>query len=1149
MNTAFAAHARRREVRAGRGGWLAARAGSTRTTGLAVAALLSIAFAGVIIFYVTRAPRASSAGLDDQDAPAPPDIKDISKTVTPGSGFEVAGGKEQRVTFTDRNDPTRIAGQLGWDRLEPLEGKRYHLEQPRSMSFLKDGRIVYVRADRGRFVIPRQDQEPQSGTLSGNVEIRLFAPAPPGVRIDPERAEPILTARMDSVDFDTTTGEMRTASRVEGEGSFGRFAFTGMHAVTNQSEKRIELLEIDRGEMIVLRPNHLGPGGQRPSNAVVATAPANGSREIPAPAEKSAAIGAPPGPAPASTVTPPASATPSSQAPIDEVFYAALFSDDVRVVQGAKEISSDRLFSWARLVDGKLAPGATGEAVKSSGATRESGAARSSPSPPVLLVLSEPPSDSARDRPPAIPPLNLQESTPGQERDRAPLGTGNTSAPISESGVEPSPEALPSAQDGAPSTTPEQRGGGAVPPDRSDGDVTITWTGSLVMRAEKSRPAELAKDEVSFRFESDLPGGTRFAATDQNASGGATVVEYYATTRRVGLIGDETTPAVIRSENAGRLEASRVSVSVPTGVVDIASAGVLTQQKKPGEADASEAPRRVSWGESAQFLFDTRDGQMTGSLREAFLTGVVDARDGRGALNGGFLHATFIPSPRTSGQAVLRRIEVREGASAKDGRGGLLAAGELDLSFVPVRKGGAGIGESEPREFEARGGVHVEREGVTLDADKLRAGLASKSQGQSRKNDLDVTDVKADGLVRFTRRDGVTANADQLRADAVREIVELSGDHVSLSKGASSVSGTSMVLRGQDRSLEVFGEGVFEHNPGVPAPAAEGDADGPNPASDMGHVLATWKVGMAFSDATGILDAAGDVRATYSPDPLEQDRLAGERLHLELTPGAPSDGIASLDLGTKATKAGGEKRADDRRLLMASVTGSDLERADGKRASVESRAYRPNAELPDGRELESLLYLEGSMIVADNVAGTLHVPSEGMLLSFDKRNTPPKVEVVGEEPTTARGTARVRWTGDLNYEREAGIAAVRGGVRLDHAPIESRDKAELESEKLVVRFRDAEAMDSTGKRLIRGQFLGATATGAVWARSAGKELTSDQLEYDAASRTIVAIASEGNLAQMFDPKNPTPVTARRIFWDLAKDRVEIKDAGTITIPK
>lgn len=316
-------------------------------------------------------------------------------------------------------------------------------------------------------------------------------------------------------------------------------------------------------------------------------------------------------------------------------------------------------------------------------------------------------------------------------------------------------------------------------------------------------------------------------------------------------------------------------IGVATGVVDIPSGGVLVQDKSKADAEATDAiARRVAWGESAQFLFDTRDGQMTGALREAFLTGSVEARDAGATLKGGYLHATFIPSPRTDGQAVLRRIEVRDGATGNDGRGASLAAGELDLSFVPIRKGNAGIGESEPREFEARGGVRVERDGVTLDADKLRAGLASKSDSGPKKNDIEVTDVKADGTVRFTRRDGVTANADQLRADAVREIVELMGEHVSLSKGASSVNGTSMVLRGAERSLEVFGAGVFEHKPAAANPAGEAgasDNDAANPAKDLGHVLATWKGGMVFSDVSGVLDAAGDVRATYTPGPLEHE--------------------------------------------------------------------------------------------------------------------------------------------------------------------------------------------------------------------------------------------------------------------------------------
>lgn len=1118
-----------RKAHYGRGGWLRARAGSTRTAGLAVAAILSVAFAGLIVFYVLRGPRVSSAGLNGQEAPPPPDIKDISKKV--GNSSEqglIAGGDKQRVTFTDRNDPTRISGELGWDRLQPLEGKRYRIEQPRSFNYMKDGRVVYVRADQGQFVIPRQDQEPQSGTLSGHVEIRLFPGLPAGMKIDPDKGVPLLTARMDSVDFDSTTGEMRTASRVVGEGEFGEFAFTGLHVVTNQTERRVELLEIDRGEKIVLKPSRMrtGGGGAAPANVEAKVEPKTGVAD---------AAAKPVTPTPVNPATP--------AMPLDEVFYAAAFSEDVKVVQGAKEISSDRLRTWTHLIDGKLAPGATGDLEKLADKSASKEPDEAAPKPgeksiatPGGAIVAAPTTSVDQLGEPATPP---SQGTPPAT---LPSVTATPGDPSRAGAVEPQP--TPGPTSGLSSI-------------RSDEDVTITWTGPLVLKTEKDRPTELTKDEVSLRFESDLPGGTRFSATDQKASGSATNVDYFATTRRVALIGDDSTPAVVRSQGAGRVEAKHVAIGVATGVVDIASGGVLVQDKaRAGDEPASEGARRVAWGESAQFLFDTRDGQMTGALREAFLHGKVSASDGRSTLDGGFLHATFIPSPRTDGQAVLRRIEVRDGATGIDGRGASLAAGELDLSFVPIRKGDAGIGESEPREFEARGGVHVERDGVTLDADKLRAGLASRVESGARRNDIEVTDVKADGTVRFTRRDGVVANADQLRADAVAQIVELMGEHVSLSKGASSVNGTSMVLKGAERSLEVFGAGVFEHKSSgtVGAENAAIENDVGNPAQDLGHVLATWKGGMMFSDVTGVLDAAGDVQATYTPGPLEQDKLFGERLHLELTPansadGESSSGVASLDLGTKSSEPANAKKPDERKLLLASVTGSDLERADGKRASVESRSYRLNEDASEGRELESLVYLEGSMIVGDNTQGTLTVPSAGMMLSFDKRNTPPKVEVVGEEPTTARGTARVRWTNELTYERVPGLATLRGGVKLDHAPIESADKAELESEKLVVRFRDAESVNDKGMRMVRGQFLGATANGAVWARSMGKEITSDQLEYDAVARTIEAIASEGNLAQMFDPKNPTPMTARRIFWDLAKDRVEIKDAGTITIPR
>lgn len=1163
MSKLPAERARTRTARGGAGGTLRARAGSTRIAGLAVAAVLSLAFAGLIVFYVTRGPRVSSAGLDGQETPRPPDIKDIENAQATSGSAALAGGDVQVVTFTDRNDPTRVAGRLGWDRMEPLEGKRYRLENPRSFNFLRDGRVIYVRADSGNFVSPRQDQEPQSGTLSGNVEVRLFAASPKGTRVDPDKDVPTLVARMDTIDFDSTLGELTTDSRVVGHGDFGEFSFTGMHVVTNQTAHRVELLEIGRGERIVLKPKGLRRGGAARAEADAGQAVAlnetqpKASGEAPvvhAPIAGDQATGerAPRPPAPQPPVSEPAASrnpttgVPFVKAPdasvkaagvqdVNEQFYAAVFSDDVKVVQGDKEITSDRLRSWVRLVDDKLAPGATGETTESGkgssagdgdGARKDTrGDAGTRSGGEGKAATHTPARDWAVSQTPPTSPVNFDVVPMPGELRASDLAQGQVQG---QDGGQEAAVAQPAASaDGRLDLAP------------TGDDVTITWTGPLVLKAEKERPAPLATDEVTVRCESDLAGGTRFRATSQKAEGSATDVEYYATTRRAVLIGDDTTPAVVRSEGAGRLEAKNVLVGIATGVVEIGSGGVLVQEK--GKHDGADEPqRRIVWSESAQFAFDTRHGQMTSSLREALLHGGVEARDGSGVLTGGFLHALFIPSPRAEGQAALRRIEVRDQVTGDDGHGGTLSAGELDLAFVPVRKGETGFGESEPREMEARGAVRVIRGGITLDTDRLRAGLKGKGSG------VDVTDVKADGMVRFTRDDGVTAVSDQLRADATQEIVELMGEHVSLGKGASTVSGTSMVLKGHERSLEVFGAGTFEHNPGAQQP----ENDTANPASDMGQVLATWQGGMVFSDVTGVLDADGAVRATYSPGPLEQDKLEGEHLHLELTPGEKSsDGIASLDLGSKPKAEHAAAKQDDRQLLLASVTGSDQERSDGTRAKVESRTYRANEDASEGRELESLVYLEGSMIVGDNVGGTLSVPCAGMMLSYDKRNTPSKVVVVGEEPSTARGTTRVRWTDGMDYERAEGRATVRGGVKLDHAPIESRDKTELESQKLVVHFRDAERMDAGGVRQVRGQFLGATASGAVWARSMGKELTSDQLEYDAASRTIEAIASEGNLAQMFDPKSPTPMTARRLFWDMAHDRVEIRDAGTVTAPR
>jgi len=45
-----------------------------------------------------------------------------------------------------------------------------------------------------------------------------------------------------------------------------------------------------------------------------------------------------------------------------------------------------------------------------------------------------------------------------------------------------------------------------------------------------------------------------------------------------------------------------------------------------------------------------------------------------------------------------------------------------------------------------------------------------------------------------------------------------------------------------------------------------------------------------------------------------------------------------------------------------------------------------------------------------------------------------------------------------------------------------------------------------------------------------------------------ASGSDNNDVILFDLAKPTPITAKLLEWDLARDRVEVKRPGTIVVP-
>ena len=150
--------------------------------GRVIAITLALIFAGVVCWAMTRGapttPRPS--GTDFSDAP---DITDVEK------------GESIVLTLADRDDPTRVAGVIEADRLDPVGSGERLLTNPRAWLYMDNNRAVRVTADRARLLMP-VNETPESGTLEGSVRVRVYESDTPGTP-PADTAQPILTATFD----------------------------------------------------------------------------------------------------------------------------------------------------------------------------------------------------------------------------------------------------------------------------------------------------------------------------------------------------------------------------------------------------------------------------------------------------------------------------------------------------------------------------------------------------------------------------------------------------------------------------------------------------------------------------------------------------------------------------------------------------------------------------------------------------------------------------------------------------------------------------------------------------------------------------------------------------------------------------------------
>ncbi|GIK18011.1 MAG: hypothetical protein DYG93_03830 [Leptolyngbya sp. PLA2] len=1016
--------------------------------------LASIALAGVVVvavvFLAVRGPGAKH-GTNPGDFPdlIPPGARDATLL---GGQPQPTGASGLFVQVMDRNDPTRLAGELRSRTVQPTNPGRYHVGTPRAWMFLKDGRAVHVEANEGTLYMPDRSREPESGRFVGSVVIRLFEMPADGTRPDIDSDEPALTARTESLTFDFTLGEVSTPDRLLLNGQGVEFAGSDVKILVNQVLERLEVATVARGEYLRVDPAERARSTARMRERREAAA-------RPEPAATRAEADARPGATvradrAAGTPPPPPASEPAPAVEPKESFYHALFQREVVLTQGSQSVRGDRMSVWTRLLDNRLPEDAIGEPRK----------AEPAPTPPPRVTPREGTGEA------------VVREAPKPQADRPPEAQTPAAVPVF----------------GRPA---------------ADGPAELTWTGPLEIRPLADRPPTLAEDHVAARITAEETGVVQLADTESGGTGRAAQVDYAATRRVVVLSGQGQEGVLLEQpgESGGSVRVGRLELPLDTGVAVARGSGV---------ASSMNGLSRIDWGERADLWFMVRDGTMTGELLRADFVGKVRAAEEDASLEADLLRAVFEPNaPQAAG---LRSIDAIGAAVVNDGKGG--GGGPWDRLRIDFVANEAGDGV-DPVRVTAEGNGRFRQNDAEVRARAIDADLTTDDRGA-----VVAQTVSARGEVRFSRRsDRLRIEGESLWANLDEQRLEVAGDGTLVEREGTRITGDEVRLDGTRRTATSLGAGTFEHrtrNPGEPPTRTH----------------AEWAAGMTFDDRTGILEATGDVVAISEPDPVSRDTIRAERVRVELEP-APEGEAVTLD----STDPAAQSRS--RRVLRMHAWAAPPEADDDTvpiPASVEStRSIDAGPDAPP--RLARAFTLFGHEIIADNTAGTLDVPGAGRLMVADLR-----ADTEAGSNDGNRGTALFDWSQSFHVDQAKSEATMHGGVRLSHRRLADSLRTDLEAESITARIRNASA-DEAGD--LSGELEYATAVGKVWVRSGRHELTGHRLEYDAIAGTAEAFADEGGVVTVVEVGRTSPVTARRIFWNLVTDRIEVREPGPARAPR
>ncbi|MCA9278918.1 MAG: hypothetical protein H6815_12070 [Phycisphaeraceae bacterium] len=1132
----------------------------TARIGLAAAIVVATgAVCTIAYFYatsVTQLPPDNQADVIDT-API-----QIGEAGTANSG-------EFQILLVDEHDATKVTGKLSARSIQSENRTLYRVKGPDAEYYLDDGSVLHITADDGLVTMPSPEQQPEQGELSGHVRVRYYAPDEFGHRVSTKSNTPDIEVTTDApVRFDKQRGEVSTtgtftvvSERVTGSG-------IGLSVALNQIEKRVSRIVIEReGNFRV----PLARSEPKTEPATVASAPPTAPQTHQATPR--------PNPISPDTQQQPETAGPAVS---DDVItaYRVTCLDDVVIElysgDRAAAVKSERLDAWFRLVNNALAEDAIRPIAFDLASRREVAPIIQPIGPePIQTPLGSVESSSyltnsyaltnvVPAQPADVQPessINLQEETTGALQ----IVTEPSVAPLSDIIVEADDE------------------------DR----VTLAWSGRMIVVPTSLDETQLFNDDAALLLSSPQSGVVTTNDLHSDSGGISGNIEYFATRRRL-VLHEAATP---ENENApGTTPFAGISLDMPgfgtinavQAVVDLSTqtaqvtgpANLLFTQdgEQIGNArfddecladllvdgDTVYGIRAFTMKERAElnhtqgaFRGDTIEGQFTRSndgvwtIEDiASLGNAIAVDHEEGWLEADTIAVHFDTSVATKSNVVVRTLKAEGNVLGEQVQDDVaLAARSLEAQFEPGR---------------SHRSPSLDNISATKPEEKLRSVLVRADLFGNEDSPATYDQVSR-------ASDPVHASAQHIRFDAIARratLVSETGEPALAQAGASSIVGPQVLLDSVQRSVWVFGPGSF---------SGQAESTSENGSSTID---ASWATEMRYDDRAGRLLAVGNVTAQLLDDTgLSLDELQGHRLEAQITPFTePKDNNNSFNPSQVASV---QETLGSRQLQWAEVEGAVLHIDDDARATATSKRYElvmvpsgddPQAPMTQEKRLVRLGYLEADSFrvdtdlpsnaisnsteinaqpeTSDKPTQRLTVPGAGKMLMMARASLATEYdERESETPTPSAplpdvpefGQSLFTWTKSMSLHQADARAELRGDVTMTHIREIDGQQTYIEAQYISASMNNDASSES------EGSIRTALATEGVYVRSRGndgtREARADIAEYDATKGHVVLKASPGRTVTLYDPSRSGAVEAAEIFWDLVKDRIEIRNAS------